>query len=55
MEIKTEEKTEETVRTYHDEDCPACGFPEQTLTRVLKTGEVLKAECSKGCGWEESY
>ncbi len=40
-----------TIRTYHDDDCPNCGFPETIMIRREDTMEIIREECSKKCGW----
>ena len=42
----------ELIRTYHDEDCPKCGFPETIDLRDQETMKLVGRECSKGCGWK---
>jgi len=48
-------KQERVVRTYHDEDCPRCGFPETIDVRNAVTMEIVRRECSKRCGWEKTF
>lgn len=39
-------------KTYHDEDCPKCGFPETVIVREEKTMKPLYIECSlRKCDW----
>mgnify|MGYP001569850299 CR=1 FL=1 len=47
-------KQGKTIMTYHDEDCPRCGFPETIDVRDSKTMEIKRRICSKRCGWEIS-
>ncbi len=40
------------LKTYHDENCPVCGFPETVITREKKTMKPTLAECSSNkCSW----
>lgn len=41
------------VRTYRDEDCPECGFPETVTVRDKKTLRPVAFQCSKDCGYTE--
>ena len=40
------------IKTFHDADCPKCGFPETIIVRDQQTMEALWEECSKKtCNW----
>lgn len=40
------------IRTYHDENCPKCDFPETVIVREKETMKPLYIECSsKKCDW----
>lgn len=49
----------EIIRTYHDEDCPKCGFPETIIVRNAKTMKPIWIECSQKkygkCEWKKTY
>lgn len=50
-------KEGELIRSYHDEDCPLCGFPETVITSRLVGGTLqpISIECSKKCGFKKNY
>lgn len=55
---KTIERTSEKqyprmlyARTYRDEDCPKCSFPETITIRDVKTMKPVAIECSNDCGY----
>jgi len=49
------EKQKLFIRTYHDENCPKCDFPETTIVRDSKTMRPIAAECGNkpSCGWSK--
>lgn len=46
-------RVQEIIRTYRDEDCPECHFPETIIVRDAKTMQPIRQECSHRCGWSK--